>query len=382
MARLTRAQQQARTRTAVLAAARQEFIEFGYGPAKVDRIAERAELTRGAVYSNFPSKRALYLAVLVDLVESVSTPAATEPPASVSEALGAFAASWLERLPLGDDTTAGGRLQLRSLSGVIEDDHGRQVVAQLARLEALLLALGLETCERDGAKQRRVRLSELAMTMLAGSSLLAEMAPGFGDPFDRTRAVQHLERLDLADAWAPSHLPYVKPATVCKDAWAPPESTVDHISGTRVDLDANGLVVVLGPARLSAAEEAMRSARDGEPVTVVIVTSDPVETGTLVRLRISDLISCARSVFPIQAWASLRLVIDDAAEIASTLGVANIDDQTEAAARIRGGLIVSRAAGHGAAYAAATADQELGSKVTLPNTPSARQTSDISEGTG
>src|SRR5699024_9970720 len=135
MARLTRAQQQARTRTAVLAAARQEFIEFGYGPAKVDRIAERAELTRGAVYSNFPSKRALYLAVLVDLVESVSTPAATEPPASVSEALGAFAASWLERLPLGDDTTAGGRLQLRSLSGVIEDDHGRQVVAQLARLD-------------------------------------------------------------------------------------------------------------------------------------------------------------------------------------------------------------------------------------------------------
>jgi AcrR family transcriptional regulator len=68
MVRLTRAQQQERTRAAVLAAARQEFTEHGYVDAKVDRIAERAELTRGAVYSNFPSKRALYLAVLFDLV--------------------------------------------------------------------------------------------------------------------------------------------------------------------------------------------------------------------------------------------------------------------------------------------------------------------------
>ncbi|HEY6591462.1 MAG TPA: TetR family transcriptional regulator, partial [Actinomycetota bacterium] len=54
MARLTRAQQQERTRAAVLAAAREEFAGQGYAEAKVDRIAEQAELTRGAVYSNFP----------------------------------------------------------------------------------------------------------------------------------------------------------------------------------------------------------------------------------------------------------------------------------------------------------------------------------------
>ena len=70
MVRLTRAQQQERTRAAVLAASRREFSEHGYAEAKVDRIAEQAELTRGAVYSNFPSKRALYLAVLIDLVEN------------------------------------------------------------------------------------------------------------------------------------------------------------------------------------------------------------------------------------------------------------------------------------------------------------------------
>ncbi|MHC5909126.1 TetR family transcriptional regulator, partial [Streptomyces sp. S6] len=69
MARLTRAQQQERTRAAVLVAARREFTEHGYAEAKIDRIAERADLTRGAVYSNFSGKRALYLAVLADDAE-------------------------------------------------------------------------------------------------------------------------------------------------------------------------------------------------------------------------------------------------------------------------------------------------------------------------
>src|SRR5690606_39654261 len=64
MARRTRAQAQERTRERVLAAARTEFLERGFRDAKIDVIAERAELTRGAVYSNFPGKRALYLAVL------------------------------------------------------------------------------------------------------------------------------------------------------------------------------------------------------------------------------------------------------------------------------------------------------------------------------
>ncbi|MGW2197653.1 TetR family transcriptional regulator, partial [Streptosporangium sp. NPDC001682] len=82
MVRLTRVQQQERTRRSVLAAAREEFTEHGYALAKVDRIAERAELTRGAVYSNFPSKRALYLAVLIDMVENAATGEPATSPTS------------------------------------------------------------------------------------------------------------------------------------------------------------------------------------------------------------------------------------------------------------------------------------------------------------
>ncbi|HEX7305419.1 helix-turn-helix domain-containing protein, partial [Lentzea sp.] len=190
MVRLTRVQQQARTRAAVLAAARDEFTDRGYAAAKVDRIAERAELTRGAVYSNFPSKRALYLAVLLDLVERGDAPPVKDSPRSTADALGAFARVWLERLPLVGDT--GGWLHLRSLDGVLDDGH---VLAKVARLEALLLATALE----HTGPARRVRLAELVLTLLDGAGHRAETAPGFGDPFDVAHACQHLAGIDLTD---------------------------------------------------------------------------------------------------------------------------------------------------------------------------------------
>ncbi|OLT12898.1 hypothetical protein BJF78_23055 [Pseudonocardia sp. CNS-139] len=197
MVRLTRAQQQERTRAAVLAAARHEFAEHGYADAKVDRIAERAELTRGAVYSNFPSKRALYLAVLV-AAEEPAGPAPARPPGAAA-ALGAFARIRLERLPLTGDAPADGSLRLRSLTGVFDDEPGRTASAQVTSLEAVLLGLALEAVEPAGG--RRVRLAELVLTLLAGSGHLAGSAPGFGDPFDVARACEHLAGLDLGDTW-------------------------------------------------------------------------------------------------------------------------------------------------------------------------------------
>ncbi|GII97446.1 TetR/AcrR family transcriptional regulator [Sinosporangium siamense] len=352
MARLTRVQQQARTRASVLVAARQEFVEHGYVLAKIDRIAERAELTRGAVYSNFPSKRALYLAVLVEMVKDAEPGGPVASPGSPADALGAFARAWLERLPLAGDTALGGRLQLRSLVGVVDDDYGRIALAQLARLEALLLAVGLESIVPGPEPVRRVRLAELVLTLLGGSGFMAELAPGFGDPFDRARACEHLAGLDLADTWAPPHLPYVAPAVPCRDVWTPPAGLADEISGRHVEFGADGLVAVLGAHRLAAAEEAVRSARPGEQVTVVAVTGSPSETGNLMRLRVGDLVGCLRRVFPAEAWRHVRLVVDDAALTASAIGLTGVDDETEAAVRVRDGVIVARSHGRGAAYAA------------------------------
>ncbi|MFI6300036.1 TetR/AcrR family transcriptional regulator [Nonomuraea sp. NPDC050790] len=352
MVRLTRAQQQARTRASVLAAARQEFTEQGYALANVDRIAERAELTRGAVYSNFPSKRALYLAVLVEAAEQAGAalPPATAPPGSEAEALGAFARTWLERLPLAGDTAAGGRLHLRSLVGVVEDEHSRTVLAQVAQVEALLLAIGLESVEPDAP--RLVRPAELALTLLAGSGFLAELAPGFGDPFDQALACEHLAGLDLGDTWDPPYLDFVAPAVPCQEAWTPPEGLADLITGEPADLGADGVVTVLGGHRASAAEEAVRSANPGEQVTVVVVPGDPAETGALVRLRIGDLAGCLRRVFPAAAWDGLRLVIDDGT-VAAAAGLTDAGHETEAALRVKDGTVVARATGRGAGFAAA-----------------------------
>ncbi|MEV4362816.1 helix-turn-helix domain-containing protein [Nonomuraea sp. NPDC049625] len=350
MVRLTRAQQQERTRAAVLAAAREEFAERGYAEAKVDRIAERAELTRGAVYSNFPSKRALYLAVLVG---SIGPVAAEEgpPPSGVAEALGAFARVWLERLPLTGDTSAGGRLQSRSLAGVFDDEPGRAALGQLGRLEALLLALALEP--RAPGHARRVRLAELVLTLLSGAAHLAETAPGFGDPFDVARACRHLAGLDLADTWDPPHLPYVTPARAVQDAWESPAELPDELTGRRTGFDADGVIAVLGTGRLEAAEEAVRAARPEDRVTIAVVTGDPAELGRLVRLRIGDLAGSLRRVFGPDPRPGLHLVLDEHAAVASAAGIPDADDATEAAVRVQAGRIVARAHGRGAAHAAA-----------------------------
>lgn len=332
MVRLTRVEQQERNRAAVLAAARGEFGERGYADAKVDRIAERAELTRGAVYSNFPSKRALYLAVLLDSLS---------PPAAVAgEPLGAFARVWLERLPLTGDTPAGGHLRLRSLAGVFDDEPGRVALAQVAKLEALLLGRALET-----PGTRRVRLAELVLTLLNGAGHLAEKAPGFGDPFDVIQACQHLAGLDLGDTWDPPHLPFVKPAELVREEWTPPGELPDLLTGQAVGF-GDGVLVVLGTARLGAAEEAVRGAAD---VTVAVVTSDPAELGRLVRLRVGDLVGCLRAVFGVVS-PGLRLVLDEDGAVAAAAGVRNADD-TEAALRIEAGEVVARATGRGAAHA-------------------------------
>jgi AcrR family transcriptional regulator len=356
MARLTRAQQQERTRATVLAAARQEFAEYGYAEAKVDRIADRAELTRGAVYSNFTGKRAVYLAVLADTAEragdSVEPPA--DSPDSVGLALGKFARVWLERLPLLGDTPGSGHLQMRSLTGVLHSDSARGALAELIRFEALLLSLALEP--RSPARGRKVRLAELTLTLLHGAAGLAENAPGVGDPFDLVRAAEHLASIALVDDAQPPHLAYVDPARSVADPWVAPRGLRDEIRGRPADLGRDGVIVALGVHRLSAAEEAVRAARLRDDVTVVVVTDDPAETGQLALLRIVDLVGCLRRVFRTDDLPRIRVVLDDNT-VAPALGLDEVGDHTEIAIRVHDGTIVARAEGHGAGHAAATATE-------------------------
>lgn len=53
-----------RSQAAILAAARDEFAEFGLGGARMDRIAERAAFNKRLIYYYFEDKEALFQAVL------------------------------------------------------------------------------------------------------------------------------------------------------------------------------------------------------------------------------------------------------------------------------------------------------------------------------
>ncbi|MGH9136729.1 MAG: TetR/AcrR family transcriptional regulator [Acidimicrobiales bacterium] len=62
--RLSRQESQERTRGRLLDTAAKEFLRRGYHGTSLDRVAELAGYSKGAVYSNFESKEELCLAVL------------------------------------------------------------------------------------------------------------------------------------------------------------------------------------------------------------------------------------------------------------------------------------------------------------------------------
>jgi AcrR family transcriptional regulator len=325
--RLSRAAAQERNRAKVLAAARDEFAERGFRDAKVDVIAERAELTRGAVYSNFPGKRALYFAVLADIAEHAPQPDHPRRGETTREALGAFALAWLARQPDGMG------LHQEVLAGL------QRPFTQLLKLDALLLALALERLAppevTPGAPPRRlVRLAETVLTTLHGARQLTTSAPGFVEPFDVVSACEQLAGLALNDWWSP---PAATPPQPTDEPWSAP-AAVDAVSGEPARLD--GVIVVLGLHKLAAIEEAVRATTTD--VTLVLVTGDADGLGPLARLTVAEWCGCLRQAFPRSAWPRLRVVHDESGALATAAGVTAVGDDTEAAVRIEGGRIVAR----------------------------------------
>jgi len=64
MARLTRAESQARTREQLIETAKELFLRDGYSVTSLEKVADEAGYSKGAVYSNFRNKDELCLAVL------------------------------------------------------------------------------------------------------------------------------------------------------------------------------------------------------------------------------------------------------------------------------------------------------------------------------
>ncbi|WP_214102825.1 TetR/AcrR family transcriptional regulator [Acrocarpospora catenulata] len=342
MGRLSRAQLQERNRAKVLAAARDEFTERGFRGAKIDGIAERAGFTRGAVYSNFPGKRALYFSVLADLAEQT---APEPPPAGLSgpaDALGGLARAWLGRLPLSEGAA---RLGQDLLPEILAEEPTRRAYAQLMKLNALLLGLTLENL--SPAPGRRVRLAESTLTILYGAAQLAATAPGFVEPFNVVAACRHLAGLELDDWWPV--LPWIPRITPLDQAWSLPYGR-DVVTGGAARPVRDGVVAVLGVNRLEALEEAVRGEGVRE-VTAVLVTGDPDELAPLARLTIADLCACLRQAVPHTCLPRLQVILDPS--FAAATGLPDAGDDTEVALRVESGRLVLLAEGRGACHAAA-----------------------------
>jgi AcrR family transcriptional regulator len=67
MARMTRAQSQAQTRAQLVTTAKRLFFEDGYHPTSLEKVADAAGYSKGAVYSNFRNKDELCTAVLDEI---------------------------------------------------------------------------------------------------------------------------------------------------------------------------------------------------------------------------------------------------------------------------------------------------------------------------
>jgi len=67
MARITRAERQAQTRAQLLATAKRMFFDDGYHPTSLEKVADAAGYSKGAVYSNFRNKDELCAAVLDEI---------------------------------------------------------------------------------------------------------------------------------------------------------------------------------------------------------------------------------------------------------------------------------------------------------------------------
>ncbi|KGM14005.1 TetR/AcrR family transcriptional regulator [Cellulomonas bogoriensis] len=166
--RVTREQQQQRTRDALVLAARDVFARQGYHAAGLDLIAREAGFSKGAVYSNFEGKADLFLAVMDanlgaagtqgwDVFERVG-PCATadEVPADVEGAMRGFALATLEFI-----ATAA---------------RDRELAGRLTQRVQVMVDLYADVTERSGAPEGALSRAEVAAVLAAldqGAALLA-----------------------------------------------------------------------------------------------------------------------------------------------------------------------------------------------------------------
>ena len=161
MARLTRTESQAQTREQLLATARHMFFADGYVLTSLEKVADAAGYSKGAVYSNFRNKVELCTAVLDEVRAE-----------RIEEILGIIALGdrelqltafdeWARRV-IGDPGWTS--LEIEFVSNTRKNDEVRDALS--ARLDSIinLMAAGINVAP---GVETRLPSHETALTLLA-----------------------------------------------------------------------------------------------------------------------------------------------------------------------------------------------------------------------
>jgi AcrR family transcriptional regulator len=162
--RLTRAESQARTRARLLEIARPMFLRDGYAATSLDKVADAAGFTRGAVYSNFRNKDELCMAVLDEIrTERAGDILAILQATTLRERIERFEA-WAENV-IGDPGWT--RLELEFGVQASADDALREELG--ARIVGLtqLIAEGVRTFEHTDGAELRMPAEEIGVALLS-----------------------------------------------------------------------------------------------------------------------------------------------------------------------------------------------------------------------
>ncbi|SOE95775.1 transcriptional regulator, TetR family [Burkholderia sp. D7] len=123
-----------RKRAAVIAAAIEEFLASGFDATSMDRIAARASVSKRTVYNHFPSKEALFAAILRQLWDASGTGEA--PPYSNAQPLRAqLLQLLLKKLRLLNDEAFLSLARVAIAAGIHSPERARDMVARMGERE-------------------------------------------------------------------------------------------------------------------------------------------------------------------------------------------------------------------------------------------------------
>ncbi|HEX7910646.1 MAG TPA: TetR/AcrR family transcriptional regulator [Paraburkholderia sp.] len=123
-----------RKRLAILGAAIEEFLAAGFDATSMDRIAARASVSKRTVYNHFPSKEALFAAILRQLWEA--SHAGEAPAYSAGEPLRAqLLELLLRKLRLLNDEAFLSLARVAIAAGMHSPERARDMVARMGERE-------------------------------------------------------------------------------------------------------------------------------------------------------------------------------------------------------------------------------------------------------